>query len=646
MSLKELIDNHKYISFDIFDTLIKRYVNKPVDIFNLVEIIYKDRYNDDISGFKYKRIYCEKFARQISNYEDITLDEIYKQLNKYYKNDILIKIKNIEVECELNICKKNDDIVKWFNYAKDKNKIVVIASDIYLDKEIIEKILNKNGIFGYEKIFISSEIRKTKYIGSMYKVILDEFGCNPNEMLHIGDNIIADIKRPTSYGVDTYYVKGSNEGKIKRKIYNRINRDITNEKVIDNIINNFIKDNCKKFNKNVSENYVLGYKYFGLLIYGFLQWIDSSCEKDKIERLYFFSRDGYILNKAYNEFFKAKYKVEYSYLYVSRRTLIVPSIEEGTTLEKLIKMININRKDTIESFFRKLGLNIKDYKEVIKECGLNEKELFDYNNRKEKVEKLFEALQEDILKNSYNKRIKLIEYLKQEKFFKYKNVGIVDIGWRGSLQYSLQKVLNATKSQIKISGFYLGLSNKSKPFIQKGLNAKGYLFSSSDDKLENSFMACLGLIESFFTAPYGSTIDYKIDNNKVSCVLDSYEYGENDVVILNEIQKGALDFIKHFSVFNENIHIPISYLQASKRIINALTNPTYKSAVKLGNIKFSDNGINYIAKPREKCFYIINPKVLKNDFLNSTWKIGFMKRLFRINLPYIKIYSFMKKLTM
>ena len=38
--IKDLIDNYKIISFDIFDTLLKRNTIKPIDIFELVEKKY------------------------------------------------------------------------------------------------------------------------------------------------------------------------------------------------------------------------------------------------------------------------------------------------------------------------------------------------------------------------------------------------------------------------------------------------------------------------------------------------------------------------------------------------------------------------------------------------------------------------------
>ena len=49
------IKGYKAVSFDIFDTLLKRNINEPSDIFSLIKI--------DIDRFGEKRIEAEKVAR-------------------------------------------------------------------------------------------------------------------------------------------------------------------------------------------------------------------------------------------------------------------------------------------------------------------------------------------------------------------------------------------------------------------------------------------------------------------------------------------------------------------------------------------------------------------------------------------------------
>ena len=53
----EKIQKYKYISFDIFDTLIKRNVEKPSDIFSAVNIEYEKIYGCKIDNFEEIRSY-------------------------------------------------------------------------------------------------------------------------------------------------------------------------------------------------------------------------------------------------------------------------------------------------------------------------------------------------------------------------------------------------------------------------------------------------------------------------------------------------------------------------------------------------------------------------------------------------------------
>ena len=80
--------NIKYVSFDIFDTLIKRPFYEPKDLFILLNKYFRE-YTNGVSGMDFSkiRVYCENLAReQIENEEcqDVTLDEIYKTIEKQY----------------------------------------------------------------------------------------------------------------------------------------------------------------------------------------------------------------------------------------------------------------------------------------------------------------------------------------------------------------------------------------------------------------------------------------------------------------------------------------------------------------------------------------------------------------------------------
>ena len=68
------IEKYDVVSFDIFDTLLKRNVKKPTDIFRYMEKKYQKE------GFFNERIDAEKRARARAK-KEITLKKIYEEMN-------------------------------------------------------------------------------------------------------------------------------------------------------------------------------------------------------------------------------------------------------------------------------------------------------------------------------------------------------------------------------------------------------------------------------------------------------------------------------------------------------------------------------------------------------------------------------------
>ena len=96
------ICNYNYISFDIFDTLVKREVSNPNEIFNIVENKYNLE-NRKIKKFKKNRLEALKIAAsKLNDKEEVNLSEIYNELRNYYSKSICEKLYNLEIETEIN----------------------------------------------------------------------------------------------------------------------------------------------------------------------------------------------------------------------------------------------------------------------------------------------------------------------------------------------------------------------------------------------------------------------------------------------------------------------------------------------------------------------------------------------------------------
>lgn len=143
--LIELIDKNKIVFFDVFDTLIKRYVEKPEKIFNIVELRYQNLYGVKIDFFK-RRKEAEKIARKKYTYTEVNLDEIYTELLIYYRKDVCDILKKLELSAELDFCLPNEEIKAVFNYCINNKKRVFIISDMYLKYNTIAEMLKNADI--------------------------------------------------------------------------------------------------------------------------------------------------------------------------------------------------------------------------------------------------------------------------------------------------------------------------------------------------------------------------------------------------------------------------------------------------------------------------------------------------------------------
>ena len=65
-SMIQMIKNYKYVSFDIFDTIIVRAVPNPLDVFDVVGDVIKNRLDCEFD-FKRSRIDAEKNTNEIMN---------------------------------------------------------------------------------------------------------------------------------------------------------------------------------------------------------------------------------------------------------------------------------------------------------------------------------------------------------------------------------------------------------------------------------------------------------------------------------------------------------------------------------------------------------------------------------------------------
>lgn len=633
--LKNRILNFDVISFDIFDTLLKRNIRYPKDVFTWIESEIGESYPD----FAHQRMKAEEKARQ-NTQREISIVDIYKRydgLTEAQRKELI----SLEMQTESELLTLNIELKEVYHYCQKHGKKIVLISDMYLPKYFLERILRREGIEGYSKLFLSCEMSMTKVSGKLFQYALDDLGIDSGNMLHIGDSWISDYKIPKKLGIRAIHIPTHR---------NRSSYTLDRKRIELNILNEFINNHIDEENDNY---YRFGYEKFGMLLWGYSKWLDRKLKEEGITKVYFFSRDGLIMKKAFDVLYSQKGVSAY-YLEVSRRSLRIPVLWMDCSLRSVLNMISPSKFLPLRTLFEGVGLEIKDYERLINQYGFDKNTCFDrktiLNNTK--LIQLYKELKQDIVSISKKEYEILVKYIEQNKL--KGKFAIVDIGWSGGMQRYLNETLNRLGVDHKIKGYYLGVADyyKRNKDVMPELDLNGYLFDFMHDKKAKDWRSSfVGLFETLFLEQDGSVKNYSVNSDgMVVANRYPYEYREADgkfskeYFCIQRLQQGAIDFMKDISenrIFDRMSFKAEELFEGVKR---TGISPNRRDLKLFADFRFFDEGeIQYLAAPKSLAYYCLHPKALKNDFLLSRWKTGFLKRLLKVKLPYEKLYIFLLK---
>lgn len=509
--LKSQIENHDVISFDLFDTLIMRKVLEPKDIFFIVQEKIKAERELEVPFFE-ARIKAANFCRHYID-ENCTINQIYEKLADILELDEEFKkyILNLEVQTELDFIMPRKVIVESFNYARKLGKKICITSDMYLTKEIINKILERNSIEGYDYLLISCEEGKSKCAGDLYDRIIQLF---PQEkVLHIGDSRYIDIKMAQKAGMNTFFICSSynlweiSSIKYLVKYANEMENRLLLGLIVSEIFNDPFAINQTKGIVKLGDMNVIGQIIFAPIAIRFIYDLIYMSKNKGINVLLFFARDGYILKQIYEKIV-SYYKISAPkplYFYTSRRAASLASIKDVEDIEFIIKNLCKSKKEIIKDILMaafEIDLNPDDEMAQKYYYEITEDNLIKY------VIKNYGA---QILDKAQRERKNYLSYIRQIKLNNEDKIGCVNFVGRGMTQYFVSKIINKNMvgyyfaTELDIQEVFLDLSNIHgiygtlvSPYTSNCLVANKYLFG-----------------EVIFSAPEGQLIRFDDKGNQI-----------------------------------------------------------------------------------------------------------------------------------
>ena len=385
----------------------------------------------------------------------------------------------------------------------------------------------------------------------------------------------------------------------------------------------------------VEEYYDFGYSTFGPFLYGFVSWLNIELNKYGIKKIFFFARDGYMMQKAFDLLNKDNTLIS-RYVYFSRSSLRVGLLYNCKTYKEALKYLTWARYISIHEILDYFGFNNDEVESIVSKYELDISEYIQFGEIEEnkKLEKIYNDYKGKIDKRSEETFKNIVMYIKQNQFDG--RCAIVDIGWHGNMQWYLEEILSKCGIRAEIYGFYVGIT--ALEAIKDRVD--GFLYSNINKKLRKSVLCFFGGYEKLFQSLEGSTKGYVYVNGYVEPVLKEYEYefDNNLKEYIRAWQQGALDYIASNSGFETNQN---NCIEKALDLVRFGEKPDLKR-LSLFYFLYNVDGEKIFYLP-QKSIFKYKPKEFIHSLSNSVWKTGFMRAAFKLPLPYNLIYNLLRK---
>ncbi len=553
----------KLVTFDFFDTLLMRKVKNPHDIFYIMEKLLIEK--GVVIPFAKLRILSQEIAQK-NKKRELQINDIYDVFSTFYDHESfnIENLKNLEIEVEARYLTKRKDVYNFINYLNEKYPFIEksIISDMYLSDKDLKYFLQHHGIdpHQFKEVWVSGDKNASKYESKLIKQWIEHIniqGINANQCLHIGDHEIADIENFKQMGMNTLHCKHVkekiNQARKKDDFYQIMykNNGFFHEQNLQmNILNGFLME--KTFNQDIKD---MKEKFAHLFLFPFLlcfcQYLFNEIKEKKISKIYFLSRDGYLLKKAFDEYIKALGLdgVDTFYLLSSRRTAYVAQIDH---LNAINLLNNPYSKITIQNLFsNRLGVSLSemnnndDMNDLLSEDGLTIDSLVNQTQHHFILQKFFLKIQDKLKKELIQEKQYYEEYLEHMNFFEEKNTAIVDIGYSGSIQDALN-YLYQKRNKAQLHGFYLMTFQDIQDKIHVNTQHTHAMIGQWIDKYntDEKTIKKIPLWETIFSSPEETFIKFeKLNHELIPVYKEQEENKEERSVFFNDLERYVIDDI-------------------------------------------------------------------------------------------------------
>lgn len=458
--LMRRLNGFEMVSFDLFDTLLTRGSVTPNEIKLRVCSYVSDFLGPWLqiqpTALLSLRDWAESELRWSNSRflgldPETTLTQIWVKVFQHLhleNTDSLVRIAlSIEVGLEKRFLTPRLKYVSLVQDLSKKNVPLLLCTEMYLDKSLILDILSEKGLRPlFQDIYVSSELGLMKGSGRIYRKILEDKMLAPEKLAHVGDNPNADFHPVRGEGSVAIRIRPP-KGRERRAADSSLNVTRRANSFFLSLKQRLRRAEIKGLDAKLAIGLVLPLTLF-------LLEVRADLIRRGIGKVYFLAREGDVLMEIYEMIAKSEEQIlgpspEPILLETSRASSAIgrfPQIWNTSpkTISQLAELFTSNqqRELRLDDF---IGLSKSQFRPELSDWIMRVEELFEsgLESNQEVLSEDSMGLMSDFLDLARKRYDLLRDYLSEVGVSTEEPIGIVDLGWVGSIPLNLSHLRNA-----------------------------------------------------------------------------------------------------------------------------------------------------------------------------------------------------------
>lgn len=591
-------------SFDVFDTVLTRTVSPPSEVFFLTGKYARKTLPDRCPPRQFANVRQRAEERAIAWHRDeASLRDIYVEVQSSLQlTDAQAReIKEAELSMEDAVLYAIPETRARIQTLREGGKGIVFVSDMYASTGRIRGWLVERGIWEPgDQLFVSNEYGATKHNGALFRPAQRELS-DSRILVHVGNNRKADVEGAEAAGISSRHATAGNPNR-----YEQILESYAEEtsgmsgRMAGASRYARLHTQAESAREEALRNVTAG--VMAPTLVGFVAWLLTVAQKEKLDRLHFTSRDGYhLLPIARRLAPLMDVNCEFNYLYVSRAAVSTANPDP----EKIERTWAPDERAGGEELLARMGLKMDDIEEHVSSSEEKEEIMTKpiSDSGKKILKRCLKKVEDGEITNE-NRGI-LRSYLVENGFGGSSKNGIVDVGWQGTVHEFLNDVmLEEEISKRPVCGIFWGLYGDQKDYASSRVAYFFDKYRGIGHRNTLPGVTITTVMETFCTAGHGTVTGYTEENGRVAPVLES-SWPERmeawGLPVVEETLNAFLDGLtdeEEFDSYGADVRDPVAEL-----LRTFWTNPTREEAEAWGTFPFElgqgEGWVRPIAKPFE-----------------------------------------------